>query len=184
MWAIGYERVFLRSNAILFNYLYSYSYNHMSNSIEQKLNALGLSLPVLPVSKGIYKRCLADGNKLYISGHISINNDGSPITGKLGKDLDEEQGKIAARQCGLAILSAIKEHTGSLDKVKRVIKILGLVNSSTDYEKHPIVINGCSELFVQLWGDDNGKGVRSAFGAGSLPGNVAVEIEAIFEMEL
>ena len=155
-----------------------------NNNIEQKLTALGLSLPVLPVSKGIYKRCLADGNKLYISGHISVNNDGSPITGKLGKDLDEEQGRLAARQCGLAILSAIKEHTGTLDKIKRVIKILGMVNATTDYEKHPVVINGCSELFVQLWGDENGKGVRSAVGVGSLPGNVAVEIEAIVEIEV
>ncbi len=86
-----------------------------------------------------------------------MNTDGSPITGKLGKDLDEEQGKTAARQCGLAILSAIKEHTGTLDKVKRVIKILGIVNAVTDYEKHPVVINGCSELFVQLWGEENGK---------------------------
>jgi enamine deaminase RidA (YjgF/YER057c/UK114 family) len=154
-----------------------------NNSIEQKLATLGLSLPVLPVSKGIYKRCLADGNKLYISGHISVNADGSSITGKLGKDLDEEQGKHAARQCGLAILSAIKEHSGSLDKVKRVIRILGIVNAIPEYEKHPVVINGCSELFVQLWGEDNGKGVRSAIGAGSLPGNVSVEIEAIFEME-
>lgn len=154
-----------------------------TNIIEQKLSALGLSLPVLPFSKGIYKRCVADGNKLYISGHISVNTDGTPITGKLGKDLDEEQGKLAARQCGLAILSAIREHSGSLDKVKRVIKILGIVNAVPEYEKHPVVINGCSELFVQLWGEDNGKGVRSAIGAGSLPGNVAVEIEAIFEME-
>jgi enamine deaminase RidA (YjgF/YER057c/UK114 family) len=154
-----------------------------NNSIEQKLTALGLSLPVLPASKGIYKRCLLDGNKLYLSGHISVNTDGSPITGKLGKDLDEEQGKIAARQCGLAMLSAIKEELGTLDKIKRVIKLLGMVNATADYEKHPVVINGCSELFVQLWGDDNGKGVRSAVGMGSLPGNVAVEIEAIFEID-
>jgi enamine deaminase RidA (YjgF/YER057c/UK114 family) len=154
-----------------------------NNNIEQKLTALGLSLPVLPSSKGIYKRCLSDGNKLYLSGHISVNTDGSPITGKLGKDLDEEQGKIAARQCGLAMLSAIKEELGTLDKIKRVIKLLGMVNATPDYEKHPVVINGCSELFVQLWGDDNGKGVRSAVGMGSLPGNVAVEIEAIFEID-
>ena len=151
-------------------------------SIEEKLQALGLTLPVLPGSKGIYKRCVVDGNHLYVSGHISVNTDGSSITGKLGKDLNEEQGKIAARQCGLAILSSIKDHFGSLDKVKRVIKLLGMVNSTTDYEKHPIVINGCSELFVELWGEDNGKGVRSAVGMGSLPGNVAVEIEAMFEI--
>jgi enamine deaminase RidA (YjgF/YER057c/UK114 family) len=155
----------------------------MSNkTIEEKVKELGYELPTLPASKGIYKRCLVDGNHLYVSGHISVNSDGSSISGKLGKDLNEEQGKAAARQCGLAILSSIKDHFGTLDKVKRVMKLLGMVNATTDYEKHPIVINGCSELFVELWGEDNGKGVRSAVGMGSLPGNVAVEIEAMFEI--
>jgi len=151
-------------------------------SIEQKLSNLNLSLPVLPASKGIYKRCLVAGNFLYVSGHISVNNDGTPIIGKLGKDLSEEEGKTAARQAGLAILASLKDHLGDLGKIKRVIKILGMVNSTPDYEKHPIIINGCSELYVELWGDENGKGVRSAVGMGSLPGNVAVEIEAIFEL--
>ena len=153
-----------------------------NKSIEEKLQDLGYNLPALPASKGIYKRCLVDGNHLYVSGHISINTDGSSITGKLGKDLNEEQGKLAARQCGLAILSSVRDHFGNLDKIKRVIKLLGMVNATPDYEKHPIVINGCSELFVAIWGEDNGKGVRSAVGMGSLPGNVAVEIEAMFEI--
>jgi enamine deaminase RidA (YjgF/YER057c/UK114 family) len=153
-----------------------------NKSIEEKLQELGYTLPTLPASKGIYKRCVVDGHLLYVSGHISVNTDGSSITGKLGKDLDEEQGRIAARQCGLAILTSIKDHFGNLDKVKRVIKLLGMVNATPDYEKHPVVINGCSELFVAIWGEDNGKGVRSAVGMGSLPGNVAVEIEAIFEI--
>lgn len=150
--------------------------------VEQKLADLDLSLPVLPASKGIYKRCLQVENLLYVSGHVSVNTDGSSITGKLGKDLSDEDGKIAARQCGLAILSSVKDHVGSLDKIKRVIRILGMVNSTPDYGNHPVVINGCSELYVQLWGEDSGKGVRSAVGMGSLPGNVAVEIEAIFEL--
>lgn len=150
--------------------------------IEEKLAELGLSLPTLPASKGIYKSCLEVGNLLYLSGHVSVNTDGSFITGKLGKDVDETQGQIAARQCGLAMLTSMKKHLGDLDKVKRVVKILGMVNATPDYEKHPVVINGCSELFVQLWGEDHGKGVRSAVGMGSLPGNVAVEIEAIFEL--
>ena len=153
-----------------------------NKSIEEKLEELGYTLPSLPASKGIYKRCLVDGHHLYVSGHISVNTDGSSITGKLGKDLDDEQGKVAARQCGLAILSSIKEQFGSFDKIKRVIKLLGMVNAVPEYEKHPVVINGCSELFVALWGEDNGKGVRSAVGMGSLPGNVAVEIEAMFEL--
>jgi enamine deaminase RidA (YjgF/YER057c/UK114 family) len=155
----------------------------MSNkTVEEKLKELGYELPTLPASKGIYKRCLIDGKNLYVSGHISVNTDGSSISGKLGKDLDEEQGRAAARQCGLAILSSLKAELGDLEKVKRVMKVLGMVNSTPEYEKHPIVINGCSELFVVLWGEDNGKGVRSAVGMGSLPGNVAVEIEAMFEI--
>jgi enamine deaminase RidA (YjgF/YER057c/UK114 family) len=155
----------------------------MSNkSIEEKLKELGYELPTLPASKGIYKRCLIDGKNLYVSGHISVNTDGSSITGKLGKDLNEDQGKAAARQCGLAILSSLKAELGDLQKIKRVMKVLGMVNATPEYEKHPIVINGCSELFVELWGEDNGKGVRSAVGMGSLPGNVAVEVEAMFEI--
>jgi enamine deaminase RidA (YjgF/YER057c/UK114 family) len=152
-------------------------------SVEQKLSELNLSLPILLTSKGIYKRCLEVGNLLYVSGHVSINSDGSSITGKIGKDLSDDEGKAAARQCGLAILSSIKDHFGNLGKIKRVVKILGMVNSTPEYTNHPVVINGCSELYVQLWGDDNGKGVRSAVGMGSLPGNVAVEIEAVFELK-
>jgi enamine deaminase RidA (YjgF/YER057c/UK114 family) len=122
-------------------------------------------------------------NLLYVSGHVALNSDGSLIKGKLGKDISDEDGKVAARQAGLAILGSIKEHFGNFDKIKRVVKLLGMVNCVPDYENHPIIINGCSELYVQLWGDDNGKGVRSAVGMGSLPGNVAVEIEAIFELQ-
>ena len=153
-----------------------------SNLVEKKLAEMGLQLPSLPVSKGIYKRCLVDGSHLYVSGHISVNTDGSAIKGKLGKDISDEQGALAARQCGLAILTSIRDHFGGLDKVKRVIKILGMVNATPEYDKHPVVINGCSELFAALWGQENGIGVRSAVGMGSLPGNVAVEIEALFEL--
>lgn len=151
-------------------------------SVETKLSELNLSLPVLPSSKGIYKKCVVAGNFLYVSGHVSVKTDGSFIKGKLGKDLSDKEGTIAARQCGLAILSSIKEHFGDFEKIKRVIKILGMVNCTPDYENHPVIINGCSELYVRIWGEENGKGVRSAVGMGSLPGNVAVEIEAIFEL--
>ncbi len=154
----------------------------MNNIIESKLESLNLSLPTLPGSKGIYKSCLTIDKLVYISGHVSINTDGSYITGKLGDNVDEAQGKIAARQCGLAMLVSLKNHLGDLDKIKRVVKILGMVNATPDYEKQPIVINGCSELFAELWGHDNGLGVRSAVGMGSLPNNVAVEIEGIFEI--
>jgi len=152
-------------------------------SVEKKLAELNLSFPQSAPSKGIYKKCLVLDNLLYVSGHVALNSDGSLIKGKLGKDISDEDGKVAARQAGLAILGSIKEHFGNFDKIKRVVKLLGMVNCVPDYENHPIIINGCSELYVQLWGDDNGKGVRSAVGMGSLPGNVAVEIEAIFELQ-
>ena len=153
-----------------------------TNSIEKKLEELGLTLPVLPGSKGIYQSCIIDGNKLYVSGHVSLNTDGTFITGKVGKDISDDDAKIAARQCGLAILSSVKKHFGTLDKIKRVIKLLGMVNAIPEYEKHAIVINGCSELYAKLWGDNDGVGARSAVGMGSLPGNVSVEIEGIFEI--
>lgn len=150
--------------------------------IDQRLAALGLSLPVLPKSKGIYKRCLEVDNLLYVSGHISVNNDGSYFTGKLGSNMSDEDGKKAARQAALAILTSLKEELGGFEKIKRVVKLFGMVNATPDFEKHAIVINGCSELFVELWGEENGKGVRSAIGMSSLPFGVAVEIEAIFEL--
>jgi enamine deaminase RidA (YjgF/YER057c/UK114 family) len=152
------------------------------HTIESKLKDLGYELPVLPGSKGIYKRCLLAGGLLYVSGHISVNTDGSAIKGKLGQDLTDDEGFAAARQCGLAMLSSLKEHLGDLDKIKRVVKLLGMVNATPEYTAHPVVVNGCSELFAKLFGEENGIGVRSAVGMGSLPGNVAVEIEAIFEL--
>ena len=124
-----------------------------SGIIEQKLAALGLTLPVLPASKGIYKSCLIQGNLIYVSGHVSVNTDGTYITGKLGKDIDEEHGQTAARPCGLAMLASLSKHLGGLDRVKGVVKLLGMVIATRDYEKHPIVINGCSALFAELWGE-------------------------------
>jgi enamine deaminase RidA (YjgF/YER057c/UK114 family) len=153
-------------------------------SVELKLKQLGLHLPPQPAPMGIYKPCLIDGSHLYVSGHGPRNEDGSLITGRIGKDMDIEEAKSAARQVGLTILSTIKNHLGSLDKVKRVIKILGMVNCDADFEKHPYIINGCSELFADLWGNENGIGVRSAVGMGSLPGNIPVEIEALFELHI
>jgi len=153
-----------------------------NNQIEAKLTELHLSLPALPGSKGIYKSCLTIDKLVYVSGHVSIQSDGSYIRGKLGADVSEELGKAAARQAGLAMLTSLKSHLGSLDKIKRVVRLLGMVNAMPDYDKHPVIINGCSELFAALWGEDNGIGVRSAVGMGSLPGNVSVEIEGIFEI--
>lgn len=149
---------------------------------EQNLAKLGLNLPPAPKPLGVYKPCLIDGKYLYLSGHGTVKEDGSLIIGRIGVDLDIEQGKLAARQVGLAMLATIKANIGSLDKVKRVIKVLGMVNCTPDFERHPYVINGCSELFASVWGTENGIGVRSAVGMGSLPDNIPVEIEALFEL--
>ena len=152
------------------------------SQIENKLKELGYELPAIPASKGIYKKVVLAGGLLYVSGHISVNTDGSAIKGKVGIDLTDEQGFAAARQCGLAILSTLKEQLGDLDKVKRLVKLLGMVNAVPEYKDHASVMNGCSELFAKVLGEDNGIGVRSAVGMGSLPLNVAVEVEAIFEL--
>jgi enamine deaminase RidA (YjgF/YER057c/UK114 family) len=108
--------------------------------------------------------------------------DGSSITGRVGADLDVDGGQMAARQVGLAILATLRSELGSLDRVKRVVKVLGMVNCTANFGEHPKIINGCSELFAEIFGADNGVGARSAVGMGSLPGNIAVEIEAIFEI--
>lgn len=151
-------------------------------SPEAAFAALSLSLPPAPTPLGVYKPCLVDGKYLYLSGHGTLQDDGSWIVGIVGLDMDKEAAKLAARQVGLAMLSTIKKNIGSLDKVKRVIKVLGMVNAVQGFSDHPYVINGCSELFAAVWGADNGVGVRSAVGMSSLPGNIPVEIEAIFEL--
>lgn len=155
----------------------------MSNyTPEQNFAALGFSLPPAPIAMGVYKPCLQDGHYLYVSGHGPVRDDATLITGRVGQELDAEQGKLAARQAGLAILATLRVHLGSLDKVKRVVKTLGMVGCTPEFERHPYVINGCSELFAQIWGSEDGVGVRSAVGMGSLPNNIPVEIEVLFEI--
>ena len=151
-------------------------------SPNEKLSQLKLELPPAPEPLGVYKPFLIVGRLVYVSGHGPIKSDGSLMKGKVGKDMDMEEGKKAARQVGLAILSTLKSNLDNLNRIKRVIKVLGMVNSTTDYTKHPYVINGCSELFAEVFGKENGVGVRSAVGMGSLPDNIPVEIEAVFEL--
>lgn len=154
----------------------------MTNTPEQAFLQLGLTLPPPPLPMGVYKPCLVDGTNLYVSGHGPLLNNSSLIVGRVGEGLDIEQGKSAAKQVGLAILATVRNHLGSLDRIKRVIKVLGMVACEPGFEQHPYVINGCSELFAQIWGEENGVGVRSAVGMGSLPGNIPVEIEVLFQL--
>jgi enamine deaminase RidA (YjgF/YER057c/UK114 family) len=149
---------------------------------EQNLLESKLILPPAPRPGGVYKPFLQVENLIYVSGHGPVNENGSLIKGKVGFELNADEGKLAARQTGLAILSTLKSNLGSLNKIKRVIKVFGMVNCTLNFEQQPFVINGCSELFAQIWGNDNGVGVRSAVGMGSLPDNIPVEIEAIFEL--
>jgi enamine deaminase RidA (YjgF/YER057c/UK114 family) len=151
-------------------------------SPNEKLNQLNLDLPPAPKPLGLYKPFLIVGRMVYVSGHGPLKPDGTLITGRIGKDLDMEEGKLAARQVGLTILATLKTNLGNLNRIKRVIKVLGMVNSTEDFKKHPYIINGCSELFAEVFGEDNGVGVRSAVGMGSLPDNISVEIEAVFEL--
>jgi len=151
-------------------------------SIEARLTELNIQLPPAPTPAGVYKPVLVVGNLAYVSGHGPYLADGTLIKGRVGSELTVEDGKAAARTTGLAILSTLQKHFGTLDKVKRVIKTLGMVNCPSDFADHPKVINGCSELFAEVWGPDLGVGARSAVGMGSLPSNIAVEIEVIFEI--
>jgi enamine deaminase RidA (YjgF/YER057c/UK114 family) len=151
-------------------------------SAEENLKNLNLELPPAPTPLGVYIPFLIDGKHCYVSGHGPLLPDKTLIRGRVGEDLDPEQGKLAARQVGLAILATLKKNLGSLDRIKRVIKVLGMVNAHASFEKHPYIINGCSELFAQVWGKENGIGVRSAVGMGTLPDNIPVEIEAMFEL--
>jgi enamine deaminase RidA (YjgF/YER057c/UK114 family) len=149
---------------------------------EAQLTTLGLTLPPPPPRGGVYKPVVIVGNVAYVSGHGPYRGPDDYICGRVGADMSLEEGKAAARQVGLAMLATLKSELGSLDRVKRVVKLLGMVNSTPDFGEHPKVINGCSELFGQVWGEENGIGARSAVGMGSLPGNIAVEIEGIFEI--
>ena len=150
---------------------------------ETRLAELKLELPPAPKPMGVYKPLVIVGTLAYVSGHGPLKPDKSLIKGRVGHDLDLEGGKLAARQVGLAILATVREHLGTLNRVKRVIKVLGMVNSTENFVEHPAVINGCSQLFADVLGADHGVGARSAVGMGSLPGNIAVEIEAIFEID-
>jgi enamine deaminase RidA (YjgF/YER057c/UK114 family) len=149
---------------------------------EQNLARLALTLPPAPKPVAVYRPVVVVQGLAYVSGHGPVCTDGSLIKGRVGAELDLAQGHAAARQVGLAILATLRAHFGSLDRVKRVIKTLGMVNSAPDFLDHPKVINGCSELFAEIWGPDHGIGARSAVGMGPLPGNIAVEIEVIFEL--
>ena len=147
----------------------------------EQIKLLGLQLPPAPPPAGLYKPVLVVDNFLYISGQGCMRTDGTLIVGRVGDTLSLEEGKAAARQTALTMLATITTHFGDVDRIKRLVKSLGMVNCTPDFGDQPLVINGYSELMADVFGPDNGVGVRSAVGM-MLPGGIAVEIEAVFEL--
>jgi len=150
---------------------------------EQRLKELGIELPPPNKPGATLVPAVRVGNVLYVSGHTPRSTDGSRIAGKVGADLSVEEGKAAARNVALQVLSTVRNSLGSLDRVVRVVKVLGMVNATPDLTETPQVINGFSELLIEIFGEESGKGARSAVGLAALPGNVPVEVEAIFEVK-
>ena len=148
---------------------------------DARITELKLILPPPPKPIATYVPCVQVGNLVYVSGHGPLRPDKTMICGRVGADLGEEQGKEAARVVGLAVLSSLRNFLGSLDRVVRLVKVLGMVNAAPDFPNHPAVINGFSDLMVEVFGE-SGKGARSAVGMGSLPSNIAVEVEAVFQL--
>ena len=155
----------------------------MPSKPETRIQELHLTLPEPPKPAAKYKPAVLQGNLLFVSGHGPAKIDAkSPVVGKVGSDLTTEQGKEAARLVGLNVLATVRNTLGSLDKVKRLLKTFGMVNCPADFKDQPLVINGFSELMADVFGEENGVGARSAVGMGSLPAQIPVEIECVFEV--
>ncbi|MEX2598483.1 MAG: RidA family protein [Dehalococcoidia bacterium] len=148
---------------------------------EERLKELGLILPDAAAPVANYVPFVRTANLLFVAGQVSRNDDGSMLTGKVGVDFNVEEGYEAARRCGLYALAVVKHALGDLERVSQVVRVMGLVNAPPDFTQQPQVINGFSDLMVGVFGD-KGKHARAAFGAGSLPGNAAVEVESMFEV--
>ena len=151
-------------------------------SIDNKLKELGITLKSPPSPVANYIPVQQTGNLIYLSGQGPRNENGEFITGKVGSDITAEEAYDLARNTAINLLSAMNSYLGSLDRVSKIVKVLGMVNAVQDFKDHPKVINGCSDLFVEVFGE-KGKHARSAVGMGSLPNNMAVEIEIIVEIE-
>lgn len=150
-------------------------------SPSEKIKTLGLILPPAPPPAGLYRPILVVDNFLYVSGQGPVLKDGSLYKGRVGDTLTLEQGKDVARHVALTMLATITTHFGDINRIKRLVKTLGMVNCTPDFADHPLIINGYSELMAEVFGTENGVGVRSAVGM-MLPGGIGVEIEAMFEL--
>ena len=152
-------------------------------SADSQVTELNLQLPPAPKPGGVYQPVVIHNGLAYVSGHGPLQNDETYIVGRVGEAMDTIEANAAARQTGLAILATLKSQLGSLDRVERLVRSFGMVNATPDFAEHPQVINGYSELMGEVFGPEAGLGARSAIGMGSLPGGIAVEIEAVFALK-
>jgi enamine deaminase RidA (YjgF/YER057c/UK114 family) len=152
-----------------------------SKPISDRLKDLGIELPSTASPAAAYVMAVTSGSTVFVSGHIA-KEAGKPWVGKLGLDMDTASGKAAARSIAIDLMATLQSHLGSLDRVKRIVKVMGLVNSTETYTEQHLVINGCSELFLEVFGE-SGKHARSAFGVAQIPLGACVEIELIAEIE-
>lgn len=172
----------MKSKVLLLSVLFMCFQVSFSQKIEKRLTELNIVLPKVQPPIASYVNAVRTGNLIFLSGKGPTGADGKFITGKVGVDMTLEEGKAAARNTGLNLLAALKAEIGDLDKVKRIVKVLGMVNCPSDFTQQPQVINGFSDLMVEVFGE-KGKHARSAVGVGSLPANIPVEIEMIVEVE-
>lgn len=168
--------------SLILTFCFSFVLAQQKTDYDKKLKELGIELyePTKPMAN--YVKVVRTGNLLYLAGHGPTRADGSNITGKVGVDMTTDQGYQAAKQTGISILSTLKGELGDLNKVKRIVKVLGMVNCTDTFTDQPKVINGFSDLMVAVFGE-KGKHARSAVGMNSLPNNITVEIEIIVEVE-
>ena len=153
----------------------------MNKLVSQQIKEMNLQFPPAPKPAGVYRPILVINKFLYVSGQAPVNFDGSLMQGRVGDNISLEEGKLAARQVGLTMLSTILTHFGDIDKVKRIVKVLGMVNCTPDFQRQPLVMNGFSELMAEVFGKEYGIGARSAVGM-MLPDGIPVEVEAMFEL--
>lgn len=150
--------------------------------VEMKLEELGIVLPSATTATANYCPCVQEGNLVYVSGHGPFDSGKPKYTGRIGLELTESEGYAAARFCGLAILATIKDQFGSLDRIEKIIKVLGFISCAQGFDRQPYVLNGISDLFVSVFGE-KGKHARSAIGTCQLPLNIPVEVEIIFKIK-
>ena len=150
--------------------------------VEARLQELGIELPNPPAPVANYVRSVRTGNLVFLAGHGPLKPEGGYVTGKVGQDLTLEEGYEAARLTAIALLASLKAEIGDLNKVTRIVKVTGMVNTTPDFTEHPQVINGFSDLMVEVFGEERGKHARAAIGMASLPINIAVEIEMVVEV--